>query len=85
VPGTRGKAPFEVLMQQWQVVQHCYSENSDKIDELSTTVQRHSFSLQEVSLLLEEERTFSAGLNAGLREFFESVSRRFDAIDQKIK
>jgi len=85
VPGTRGKAPFEVLMQQWQVVQHCYSENSDKIDELSTTVQRHSFSLQEVSLVLEEERTFSAGLNAGLREFFESVSRRFDAIDQKIK
>jgi len=72
-------------MQQWQLVQHCFSENSDKVDELSTAVQRLSFLFEEVSLLLEEERTFSAELNAGFREFSESASRRFDAIDQNVK
>jgi len=67
-----------LLIQQWQLVQHCFSQNSDKVDELNTTV-------QGLSSTLEAEQTFSAGLNACLREFSESVSRRFDAIDQNIK
>jgi len=69
---------LELLIQQWQLVQHCFSENSDKVDELNTTVETLSSSL-------EVEQMFSVGLNTGLKTFSESVSRRFDAIDQNIK
>jgi len=69
---------LDLLIQQWQLVQHSFSENLDKVDELNTTVQRLSSSLQV-------EQMFSVGLNRRLGKLSESVNRRLDAIDQTIK
>jgi len=72
------KAHLEVILQQWQLVQHCFSDNSDKVVELDTKV-------QSLSSSLEVQRTFSAGLNQGLKELFETVRRHLDAVDQNMK
>jgi len=74
----RSAAEIErIILQQWQVVQHCFSENVKKVNELNAKVQRLSASL-------EHEKTFSAGLDACLKDLSENLKSRFAAIDETI-
>mmetsp|Transcript_53195 Transcript_53195/g.105636 ORF Transcript_53195/g.105636 Transcript_53195/m.105636 type:complete len:490 (-) Transcript_53195:70-1539(-) len=71
------RVQLESLMEQWQVLQQCFSESSLQMGVLKKKV-------QDLTRSVDEERAVAVGLERCLRDFRQTTQERFEELDRTI-